>query len=374
MRFDIEGTRPRREPVRRRAAVAGLVLALLAGPGLIDVARAQITAGDLQDQAERVERELLRTRELMERVGPQVREASIPRAAELFERAVGLQTKARMRFEGTRSAPDDRELSEALQLTLQARELTLRAGQILRDQLSYEEKAQRAIERAGLLLERLREAAVGEDSRRVRVVLDEAQRQVEAAERHYRDRNFEIALRLAESALKLLASVPGGPEDPRTGVDRLRRELERTADLLHRAREHADVLPPAGAERLERAADLLDLAHRAFGAGELTRARRLNAECRSVLKSLLDEVGARVTAQDVERATRRFDADLKRLRDVAGESPPEAVQDLIDQALNARGAATEMAGRGEYERALGRLRAAFDMLARARRLLDARGR
>jgi hypothetical protein len=328
---------------------------------------------DAQDQVERVERELQRTRELMERVLPQVKESNIPLAVELFERAVGLQTKARVQFESAREAAfPGRQLSQSLQLTLQARDLTKRAGQVLRDQLSYEEKAKRAIERAEVLMERLRERAGAGDTRRVRVALEEAERQLDAAERHYRDRNFEVALRLAESALKLMDSVPGGADNPQTRADRLEREIRRTRDLLDRAREHEGSLPEGAAQGLPRATQLLEQAERAFQAGDLERAHQLNGQCRTLLRTLLDQAGARVTEQDIERALNRFDGDLQRLRDRVGDNPSSEVRDLIDQAIQARGAAVEMANRGEYDRALGRLRAAFDMLVRARRLADAR--
>lgn len=336
----------------------------VAAPTSAQVIRQQ----DLLDQAERVERELERTRDIMERVGMQIREADIPIAKELFEQAMTLQVKARTRLEFAQNNPDqvaslERVLGEALQLTLQARDLTLRSGQVLHEQISQEERARRAIERASTLLDRMREVVGDQDDRRLRVALDEAGRQIDAAERHLGDRNFEVALRLAESALKLLGTVSGGPDG---GRDRLEQELRRTVDAIERVQAHASELDAEQQQMLGRAEQLVDLARRAFGTNEYAQARRLNRESRAILARLLPN--ARVDEQDVERGLERFDADLEHLRAALGSDVPAEVRELMQRAVAARARAGTLAVDGDYARALQQLRAAQATLERAAQL------
>jgi hypothetical protein len=344
---------------------------LLLAVGLPPATAQTIRAQDLTDQTERVERELERTRDIMERVGEQVREADIPIAKELFEQAVMVQAKARVRFRFAVTDPDqvanpERILGESLQLTLQARDLTLRSGQILHEQVSQEERARRAIDRASTLLDRLRERVGEVDDRRLRVTLEEAGRQIDAAQRHLGDRNYEVALRLAESALKLLNTVNGGAEG---GRDWLEQDMRRTLDAIERVRSHAGELDAERRAMLDRVSQLMDLARRAFSAGEFGQARRLNRESRAILARLLPTV--RVEEQDVQRGLARFDADLEHLRSTLASDAPAKVHEMMQRAVEMRERAGSLAVDGDYARALQQLRVAQAQLERAAQLAGA---
>jgi hypothetical protein len=344
------------------------LLLLLLAPS----ASAQLRAVDLGDQLPRVERELERTREVIERVGPMVAEANVPRAKELFGLAVSQQARARVLFERAQESTDRpllaaQMLRESLALTLQARELAQRAGAMLREQVGFEERAQRMIEQLERRIERLRERDLTGDDRAA-ALLAEAAQQLDSAREHFADHNFEVAFRVAESALRLLNGIPIGDGRGGLGGERLQRELQRTEQLLERARERRDEFDPAQQRMLEQANRLLEEAKAAANDGDARRAQAKLDEAQRILRRLLER--ADIDSGDVQQALRRFDAALARLREEK-EPIPQEVEKLLQRALAERNEAQSALDDGDNDRALTRLRGAMDLLDRARRLARA---
>ncbi len=356
--------------MKRTVKIMILWTALLALVAASSPSSAQIGSSDAAEQRERVERELGRTREILERIAPFILEADLPRARELFEKAVQLQTRARIRLEGTDSlAPEaTRGFGQALTLTLQARELGKRAGQLVREQVGLEERARRLLDQATTRLERMSDH--GSDDPRFATVLQEARSQLETAYRHFRDQNFEIAVRLAESALKLLEVAPSA-NDPMHRRDRLELAIRRTHDLLQRAVERSDELSENGRNQLRQAEALLQRARARFENGNLAQADALNKECRRVLREVLSDVRD-VGPDQVTGAMEQFDTNLTRLRDELGSTPPQEVEALIERAMQERDRAEQAQAAGDHAGALARLRAALGMLDRARNLAEKR--
>lgn len=330
---------------------------------------AQLTS-DAQDRVDAVEREFERTDALLEHVRELVRETDSPKPRELFQNAVALQEQGRKVLEralaDTPSLGTAALLREALGLTLRSRDMAREAGTRLREQVGLQERARREIDRASDMLSRADESGLGRNDR-VAGVLAEARRQISAARQHYTDYNYEVALRLAESATFLLTNLADDIGDARRG-ERLREEIERTQRLYERARENSSDLDDDEVKLLERAAELLRRAREALRRGEPRRALTLNNEARGLLRTLLEGADDQVDAGDVERATERFDAAYERLVDVVGDSPSPEIQRLMESAQQSRREAQVSAGSGDFERALAQLRVGLDQLGRARRL------
>lgn len=335
---------------------------------------AAVAPADAQDLADRLRREVERTTEVLERIAPRVKEANHPRASLLIDKAVELQTKA---VAGLQAAEDAQvpavaraRAQEVLALTLRARDMAQQAARILQEAVGLQERASRRIEQASTLWERLHDATSDAPGPRVRTILQESRRQIESAKRHHADHQFEIALRLAESAIDLLTPLRDGP-----GVgagDRIEGQLERAREWLERANDN-DSLSDADRQRLERARELWQRARRAWQDGNPELAERLLRQLQDQIREVRGAAGP-IAADDVQRAVDRFDAEAARLRDVLddhGNEPTEAVR-LLERAVDERGAAVDAAADGRYEEALRRLRGALDMLSRARRLLGAR--
>lgn len=332
------------------------------------------TNADLDDQIDRVVREFERTQELLEHVGGMLHDSNSPRVSDLFKTAVELQLRGRAMLQRAQSDTGALRagdlVREALSLTLRARDIAQRAGSLLREQIGLEEQAQRTMERAQELLQRASDVDHGEDAQTAKI-LAEARRQLRAAQDHFADRNFDVALRLAESALKLLQTVADDSRDDDAGF-RMGHEIERTERLLERAREHADELDDTGKTMLRRAAQLLDEAREAARRHEARRAQRLLQESRKLLRGLLEHGLDEVGPEDVRRGAARFDAALERLRQLVEDRPSPEIDDLIGRAIAAREDAVQSAAQGEYDRALAQLRAGLDLLGRAGRLAGGR--
>jgi hypothetical protein len=329
---------------------------------------------DIDDQIDRVVREFERTQELLEHVGGMLHDSNSPRIADLFKTAVELQIRGRATLQRAQSDTGALRagdlVREALSLTLRARDIAQRAGNLLREQVGLEEQAQRTIERAQELLQRASDVEDGDDTQNAKI-LAEARRQLRAAQDQFADRNFEVALRLAESALKLVESMTDDARDD-GATFRLAHEIERTERLLERAREHADELDDTGKTMLRRATQLLDEAREALRRHEPRRAQLLVQESRKLLRGLLEHGLHEVGPEDVRRGTERFDAALERLRQLVEDRPSAEIDDLMGRAIAAREDAVQSASQGDYDRALAQLRAGLDLLGRARRLAGGR--
>jgi hypothetical protein len=353
--------------------VLGLLLALSVS-GVLPASAQLRSSSDVEDQVERVRQEFERTEELLARVAPMVREANVPRARELFGRAVTLQTQAKgimaravQQFDAGHPRVAAGLVREGLGLTLKSRDLAQRAGAVLREQVGIEERAQRAIERANAIIARAEENDLASDSR-LTSLLEEAKRQVDTAERHYADHNFEVALRIAESSLKLLRGVAEDANDTPSS-DRLRRELHRTQEMFDRIRERSGDLDEDRTRLLERAGGLLEDAREALAAGQRRRAMRQIEQARRLLKRIQSQGTAGVAESDFRGALARFDGAYERAQNAADEDAPESVQKLLSRAASGRESAVDAAAAGQTKRAMERLRAAFELVSRARRLL-----
>ena len=335
-----------------------------------------VAPASAQEFGDRLRSEVERTTELLSQVASRVKEANDPRANALFTRAESLQSEAVQLLQAAEDATNPtiaRGLAQkVLALTLRARELGQQATRILRDSVGLQERAARVIEQASNLWERIHDASSSPRGPRVRTILEESRRQLDAARNHYADHQFEIALRLGESALDLLTPLrDGGAPDP---GDRLESLLERARVWLERAQSQVDEFSPAQLQQLQRAQGLWERAHQAHLAGNGELSQHLLRQLRDLLGELRIAADTEINAEDVRRAAERFDAEAGRLREVLadhGNEPVDAVR-LLERAVDERAAAVEAAGKGQFEEALRRLRGALDMLSRARRMLGVR--
>lgn len=347
----------------RSLRTAGFLLAVMVLLALAPTAWARAAAGD----RELLELELERTDAVLEQVREVVAESNNPRLKELFGEALRVQRHAKDIFlrEGAEiSGPDKLRV---LQLTRQARDLALRIQREVREDVTREERTRRLLERSRVMLERLEEHAAEVQEPRFRAALDEARRQLLLAEQHYTDGNFDVALRLAESAHDLLRNMTQGARR-HLAPERVESELRRTEQLLERARETVGPDDGSAQQLLQRAEQTQRRARDAFHRGQPARALELSGQARQILRQILDQVADAVGEEDVQRARERFDARLERLREEAGGELPEEARPLVDQALEARGRAMEAQAAGEYAAALTHLRIGLDLLHRASRL------
>jgi hypothetical protein len=215
----------------------------------------------------------------------------------------------------------------------------------------------------------LEEQAADTREPRFRAALDEARRQLLLAEQQYSDGNYDVALRLAESAHDLLRNMIQGARR-QLSPERVESELRRTDELLDRARERVAEAGGTARAMLERAEGAQRRAREAFQRDQLAEAFERTAQARQMLREILGRTGAAIGENDVRRALERFDARVERVQEAAQQDLPADARHLVDQALEARGRAVQAMDNGEYAAALTHLRVGLDLLNRAERLIE----
>jgi hypothetical protein len=312
--------------------------------------------------------ELDRTDAILERVQESVRETSNPRMHDLFSKASTMQKMARRLFETQGDQVDASSKIRVLELTRRARDLALIIQREVRKGVTYQEQARRLLQRSHALLDRIDEHADQIKDRRVQAVLDKARRQLAVAEQQYADGNFEAALRLADSTHALLRNLADTLQRE-ISAERVRRALDHTDALLHRAGERFGGPQGREAPALRQARRLQRRARGAHAAGHELQALKLTREAGRLLADLLGESSGAIDESDVRSAFQRFDARLDRLRDRNGSDIAGPAGRLVDQALQARARAKEAQRSGDDSSALTQLRVGLDLLNRAARIL-----
>lgn len=142
---------------------------------------------------DRVLAQLERTRELMERARERIEECDEDRARAMLRAAFDMQQRAE------KQARDGRYLA-ALQLTMSARERTLKALRLCHLEENLKESAERALRRTDEVISRARETVAEGDGERARAALERAANQQERAHADYQAGRFAAGLRLTQAA------------------------------------------------------------------------------------------------------------------------------------------------------------------------------
>jgi hypothetical protein len=239
----------------------------------------------------------------------------------------------------------------------------------VREEATLEERARFQIERGRRILEELRDRLTAPTDQQ-RHLWEEAARLLDAADRHFQDQSFEVALRLADSANALVRGVLIGLGPRTLNRENVERELQRTRDLIDRAAERREQLDGAQRGRLEDAVRLQERAEDALRLGRPALSLELTLEARLLARNLLAPGGEHVTAEDVSLAIERLDAKLERLRAEGDSDWPPAARKLVDDSLAARQRALDELARDNPTGALAQMRLALDLLGRAARELE----
>jgi hypothetical protein len=141
----------------------------------------------------RIEAQLDRTQELLERARERVENCRVDRARAMLHAAVELQTRARMVFREGRCLV-------ALQLTMQARERALDALRLCGFEERTEDRVQHFLAQTDLLIDRARQVVEEHGGERAQAALALAVDLQARAYAQFREGHFEAALRLSKSA------------------------------------------------------------------------------------------------------------------------------------------------------------------------------
>jgi hypothetical protein len=142
---------------------------------------------------DRVQSQVERTRDLLDRARDRIEECDSDRARALLHAAMDMQTRAET------AARESRYLA-ALQLTLSARERGLRALRLCNVEDNLQDAADRALHRTDEVIVRAREIVAQSPRPRAKEVLARAERVQAEGQGQLRAGHFEAALRLTQTA------------------------------------------------------------------------------------------------------------------------------------------------------------------------------
>lgn len=255
-------------------------------------------------------------------------------------------------------------MTQAGNLARRARAALWHAVKLAREAMGLQERlrlrAERFMDLHQQLGERAREAGNEDAVELLRRAENQARRAREAhlqGDLRLAEQMFERAEDLTARAARLIAE--GG--DP----ERLRAEIERTAELIDRARAVRPGEPgPQAARQLGEAEEALERARGHLARGEPGRALQAAALARRLAQGLLDE-GAPGPEGAARRQIERFDERLAALDERLDRGAGERVRSLLEQARRHRERAERALAGGEPEPALREIRAAHDLLNQA---------
>jgi tetratricopeptide (TPR) repeat protein len=183
------------------------------------------------------------------------------------------------------------------------------------------------------MLEHVREDLGGSLEDPVRRLLEEAAGQIERGRAQFAEQHYEVALRLAISAQRLIRQAGNAGPGP-AGDSRVLRELERTDHLIERA---APVIRESGHEEagriLDRAIELQASAWEAHRASRLRPALAFTREARGLIHRALSIVRGPVDAERVARALEETDVLLDRAGEIVRESGVDHAIRLLEKAM-----------------------------------------
>jgi len=306
-----------------------------------------------QTERERVRAELVRTDDLLAEVKPIVEGSRIEEARQLFRLAAGLQQSAWSSFQG-------RLHGRAKDLTLRARE---RARQAKVAAGIDPERVREEVRRTRDLMAELGPAIDRASVPRANQLWKMAQTEQSAAENHLAAARYGHALKFTsaarEHARAAFAAIRG-----RAGVERVKRELDRTDDLIQKAKERlGNSAARRATEVLNKAVELQRQARQALSENRHLAALRLTLAARDLLLRAWEAGRAGVTFELAEQALEENDALVSEWAEAIRADADTPAAKLLEQGVVHQEAARGLLGQQ-------RLRLALAECHKARRLLQ----
>lgn len=217
---------------------------------------------------------------------------------------------------------------------------------------------ERELENTEALIQRAAEMAHDASNAQAAELVKKAIEVQTQARQSFANSRFEMARILTTAARKLAAKAIGLMQNPDARGDRVQAELERTDDLLGRAREHLDPSSPESAHTFLAAAHRQqEQAWQLYRASEIRPALRMTLQVREMLRKLAGRLG------DIN--TDRLEALLKRTEDLVAQANDAALASGNPAALQLAGRATEMLNRAKEFLTQGQAQAAKRHLEQA---------
>ena len=345
----------------RRTIVAAtlFVIAVIAAPPLAPPAHAQ--GGDMMG---RLEQELQRTDEIIQRAVELVRDAGNAQAAQLVKKAIEIQTEAHISFRNGRFAM-------CASQTKGARELAQKAMGLVQRPEERQDRVQLELERTDEMIQAAREEISPEWPETAMALLAGAQRQQENAWEYLRANQLRPALRLTLQVREMLRKLQHHMSGTRP--DEIRREVEQIVELVRRASGEAEESGQRHRIQLaERAREMLMRAQEALQDGRARAARQHLQQAERLAQQSLRLENRQRGAEEFEAAMMRYEQRREQLQLRLVDFPSREATRLLEESTEHHRLAREQATAqdGSPERAMAELRIAMRLLERAGELVQ----
>ena len=318
-----------------------------------------------QQARNKVEAELMRTDEILDRAGEAVRQTDATKARLAYEQAVRIQR-------GDNGAWHQFRMGQnyvlAYQLTTQARERAQAAMAAARTTQQNENALLNRLERANQLMEQVREALGGTDNDGLRALYESARENLNQAWRFYRSQQLRASLKLANqverAARKMLAVANHENRADATyqrRVENVRRYMEQAGEMMNGCDSES------AARLMEQAREMFRRAQALAGEGNQEAALQALQNARQFAARAARECGGQ------ERLEQRYEQLRVRADRISEQAEPgdDVVRSLLDRAYQQLDLARGYLDNDDYESALAALKAAQLALNEAQRQLEA---
>ena len=258
--------------------------------------------------------------------------------------------------------------SQAGNLARRARSAVWHAVKLGREAMGLEDRLRLRAERFMDLHQQLSERARDAGNEEAVSLLQKAEGQAQRAREAHLQGDLRLAWQMFERAEDLTARAARLIAD--TGdPERLRAEIERTGELIERAREaQRGNASPQAARQLGEAEEALERARGHLAEGEPGRALQLTTLARRLAHAAFDESAPQPVAA-AQRQIDRFDERVGALGDRLADQEDRRGRDLLEQAGRHRERAGSALAAGDPDTALREIRAAHDLLNQAETML-----
>jgi len=344
--------RPFETPERPAGATpAAAVLAIL-------LMLAAFASPVLADQREEALEVLQRTRAVLD----DIRELVLVSESEQARR---IRLEAERRQEAAVTLFGNERYRAAATMSLKARDAARQAERIARESHSFQTRAQQYLDRLQESHQNLTLRARETENETALRFLQEAERAYFRAREQYNQTRYEAAFTLLGTAERQLQRAARVLFESGDG-DRLRQELEHTAELIDRAGEMIGMdTDPALFDQLDQAEQMLEDAERALAAGEPLRALRLGRLAREKVQRVMGRVREDPDADMVAAQIAGFDRSQAVLVERVADVGNDEAAGFLRRARELREQAQSALDGGNGRLALRKIRSALSLQHRA---------
>jgi HEPN domain-containing protein len=250
------------------------------------------------------------------------------------EQSLKLIEEARMLLDKSRVNAQQTRYQLALKLAGNARQVTLRAEERVRNVRTLKEMTERRLALLERLVERARDRVQETGDNRARDELLRAERNLEKARELINEGRYREARHALDACEKMLRSSvrlvpPPAANDPAQLLDGARRLLARADEIIAEQGGQAD---PKTVETLEQARAMIGRAEDALAAGRPDEARATVARVVEMLRACLRTEASELTRERVMQRIERVAALGDETRNLAASCPAPGIRELMERA------------------------------------------